>query len=261
MIKNLLKHDLKRMLKVLVYIYIIAICLSGVTRLINIGKDIQIIAIIGYVFSGLVYSAIGSILVNTFVQILRVFIVNFYKDESYLTHTLPVKKNKLLLSKYIASLIVILLSVVVCFISLFILFYSPEFIQGIKAFLEISVSGFNMSIGGFLIFMGFIIFSQICSMISMSFCAIVIANKYNTKKVIKGIAWFFAFYMITMFVTLMIAAIVFAISGKINELFATVLSSSSFILILIIALVLYIIYSIIFYLITNKQFNKGVNVE
>ena len=108
MIKKLLKHDLKRMLKVLVYIYIIAICLSGVTRLINLGKDIQVIAIIGYVFSGLVYSALGSILVNTFVQILRVFIVNFYKDESYLTHTLPVEKTKLLLSKFLSSLIVIL---------------------------------------------------------------------------------------------------------------------------------------------------------
>jgi len=161
----------------------------------------------------------------------------------------------------LSSLIVILLSVIVCFISLFILFYNPEFVQAIKVMLETTVSGFNMSVGGFIILMIFIIFSQICSMISMSFCAIVIANKYNTKKILKGIGWFFAFYMTTMIVTLIVAAIMFAIGGKITELFATVLSNSAFISLLVIALVLYIVYSIIFYIITNKLFSKGVNVE
>jgi len=124
MIAKLLKHDLKKMLRVLVYIYCISIALSTITRIINIGRDIQAVFILGQVFAGLTYSALGSILVNTFVQILVVFISNFYKDESYLTHTLPVPKAKLLLSKYISSLIVIISSVLVCFVSLFIMFYS-----------------------------------------------------------------------------------------------------------------------------------------
>lgn len=261
MMKSLLKHDLKKMFKVLVYIYVISIALAGITRLINIGKDIQAIAIIGGIFAGLTYSAIASILVNTVVHILRVFICGFYRDESYLTHTLPVSKNKLLLSKYLAGLIVILASVLVCILSLGIVLYSESLIQAIKSMLEVTVSGFDMSVGGFLTLIILIIFSQICSMMSMAFCAIVIANTYNTKKVMKGLIWFFAFYFGAMNLTLILAAIIFAITGNISQLFAEVLSQGAFVTIIVLGLILYVIYAVAFYLISNKIFNKGVNVD
>ena len=98
MIAKLLKYDIKKMSKLLVYLYVAALVSAGLTRFIYIWKDIQFVAILGYVFSAVTYSLIGSILVNTFVHILRVFISNFYKDESYLTHTLPVDRHQLLLS-------------------------------------------------------------------------------------------------------------------------------------------------------------------
>ena len=101
MLGRLMKYDIKKMTKILIIMYIISLGLACVTRLINIGKNIQAIFIIGQVFTGLTYSAIVNVLVNTFVHILKVFINNFYKDESYLTHTLPIKKSKLLLSKYL----------------------------------------------------------------------------------------------------------------------------------------------------------------
>ena len=119
MTKKLFKNDFKKMSKVLIYIYLVALALSGITRLINIGKDIQFVAIIGHVFAALTYSALCSILVNTFVQILLVFWNSFYKDQSYLTHTLPVKKSQLLLSKYLSSLLIIISSILVCLVSLF----------------------------------------------------------------------------------------------------------------------------------------------
>ena len=53
MIKKLMKYDIKKMSRILIYIYASAICLAGITRLINIGKNIQAIAIIGHVFAGL----------------------------------------------------------------------------------------------------------------------------------------------------------------------------------------------------------------
>ena len=132
MIGKLMKYDLKKMFRVLIYIYIASISLSIISRLINIGREIQVIFIIGQVFTGLTYSALCSILVNTFVHIILVFYKNFYKDESYLTHTLPVSKNNLFLSKYLSGLIVIISSVSVCIVSLLILFYSKSFINGIK---------------------------------------------------------------------------------------------------------------------------------
>lgn len=261
MIGKLMKYDLKKMFRILVYIYIISIALAGITRLINIGKDIQAIAIIGYIFSGITYSAIGSIIVNTFVHVLRVFICNFYKDESYLTHTLPVNKNKLLLSKYLSGLIVIFTSVIVCFLSLFILFYSESFMMGLKAFFEMSIYGNSLSVGLLIILVVFIIFAQICAMISMSFSAIVKANMYNSKRVIKGLLWVALFYFGSMLLTFGTAVIALAITGNIAELTANVMSYSAFMTILILGLILYILYAIIFYFVCNKLFNKGVNVD
>lgn len=258
---KLMKYDIKKMMRILVYIYAISLGLAIITRLINLGNNIQAIAIIGHVFGSLTYAAVVSVIVNTFVHILRVFIVGFYRDESYLTHTLPVKKEKLLLSKYLSSLLVIICSVVVSALSLFIVLYSESLFNFIKQSLEIMVSGFNMSVGGFLALIVFILFSQICAMTSMAFAAIVKANTYNNKRIMKGLVWFAIYYFGSTICTLLTAVIVFATSGNLKELIASQMSNSSFMIILVLGLVLYFIYAIIFYLLANKMFKKGVNVD
>jgi hypothetical protein len=100
MIKNLYKRDLDRMTKTLRWFFLIAIAASVVTKLIKLGDSIQVVSIIGAVFAGITYSAVANVLINKFTNILTYFNLNFYKDESYLTHTLPVTKRELILSKY-----------------------------------------------------------------------------------------------------------------------------------------------------------------
>ena len=114
MLKKLFKHDFKYMTRILVYMYAISILLAGITRLVLLGSKIQFVLIIGKILQGFTYSALVNVLVNTFVHILTVFLKNFYKDESYLTHTLPVTKKQLLTSKLLSSLLVIVCSVAVC---------------------------------------------------------------------------------------------------------------------------------------------------
>ena len=131
MLKYLMKYDLKKMFKLVIWFYPISLALAAITRIISIWNDIQAIKILDMVLAGFTYSAIANILVNTFVHILMRFSNSFYKDQSYLTHTLPVKKSTLILSKYLSGLIVILTSIAVSFLSLFIIFYSPEFMKNI----------------------------------------------------------------------------------------------------------------------------------
>lgn len=261
MIKKLMKYDTKKMFWVLGYIYIASIILAGITRLINIGKHIQFLFILGQVFSTLTYTAICSILVNTFVQTLRVFTTNFYKDESYLTHTLPISKNKLLLSKYLSALIVILSSVLVCFASLFILFYSKSFMSSLKLFIQASITNFNFSANLFIFALILVIFAQICTLISMAFTAIVKAYTYNTKRVLKGFIWFVIFYFGTMAITLLTMVVFFAITGNLSMLLSSTMSNFAFISILIIGFICYVAYAFIFYFICQKLFNKGVNID
>ena len=261
MIAKLMKYDIKKISKLLVYLYGAALISAGVTRFIYLWKDIQVVAILGYIFSGMTYSLIASILVNTFVQILRVFINNFYKDESYLTHTLPVDKHHLLLSKFLSGLVVIFSSVLVCFASLFILFYSKEFVLGLTTFIETMVSSYNMSTAGFISLLVLLIFAQICSLISMSFAATVKANTYNKKRVSKGLLWFLVFYFGSMNATLLSVLIVFAITGNLSQFLAATLSQTAFITISIVGLISYIFMAVLFYILCDKWFKKGVNVD
>lgn len=261
MINKLMKYDIKKMTKVLKYFYFISIGLAIISRLINIKKDIQVVAILGQVFMGMTIAAIVNILVNTFIHILKVFLTDFYKDESYLTHTLPINKNKLLLSKYLSALIVIVASFIVCFISLFIMFYSKSFMLSLKSFVELSISGYNLPIGSFVALIALILFVQICCIISMAFTTIVKANTYNQKRILKGLLWLAVYYFGAMIMIIILAVIIFALMGNLPALLAPVLSQNAFITILVIVLVMYLIYSFLYYYLCNKLFNKGVNVD
>ena len=259
MIKKLIKHDTKKMFWVLGYIYIISIALAGITRLFGIWSEIQFLNIIGKVFQGITYSAICNILVNTFISILKVFCSGFYGKESYLTHTLPITKDKLLLSKYISGLIVIISSLIVSFVTLFIMHYSKSFINLLKALIQTISGNFNVTLFIFLVIL--IIFAEICAFISMSFTAIVKANTYNSKRVLKGLLWFVVYYFGSMIAVLIVSVIIFALTGNISNLFSSTLSKSSFLTLILTCLVLYISFIFIFYFICKKLFKKGVNVD
>ncbi|MBQ3234842.1 MAG: hypothetical protein IJA97_01650 [Clostridia bacterium] len=261
MIRKLFYYDIKKMTKILKWFYLISIAFAVITRLINIGKEIQAIHIIGQVFAGFTYSAIANILINTFIHILRVFLYDFYRDESYLTHTLPVSKNKLFISKCLAGLAVVLSSVIVCVLTLFIMLYSKDVMLTVKSLISVAVSGLNMSSGAFIAILIVIILAQITAMMSMAYTAIVKANTYNRNRGFKGVAWFIAYYFGSTIVTLIIAVIVFAIGGNLSELVAEVMSASSFMTVMILALVLYPVYTFIHVLLCKWLFNKGVNVD
>ncbi|MBR7091274.1 MAG: hypothetical protein IKC79_02340 [Clostridia bacterium] len=261
MLAKLMKYDIRNMSKILIYFYIITIALAGITRLIHLGSHIHFVFIIEQVFAGCVFAGIGNILVNTFVHIISTFRKSFFKDESYLTHTLPIHKNKLLLSKYLSALLVILASILVIFLSLFIMYYSPEFMISVQAFLSTVVTGTNIPIGVTLALIIAIVFVEICCFISIAFTSIIQGHAENDKKAFKSAICFVAYYFATMVITLIAIAIIFAISGNIDQLTATTLTEPAFLTLLITALVAYIGFAIAFFFISRKLFNRGVNVD
>lgn len=261
MLGKLMKYDIKNMSKILIYFYIITLGLAVITRLIHFGSHIQAIHILELIFQGCVYAGIGNILVNTFVHIIKHFRTSFYKDESYLTHTLPIDKNKLLLSKYLSALVVILCSIVVIILSLFIVFYSPELMLSIQTLLSSTVPGFTIPVGVVVGLVIAILFVEICCLISFSFTAVIHGHSSNNKKGLSSFICFFAYYFASMLVSLMVIALVFAISGNIGSLFAEQLTQTGFITLLVTGLVCYIGYTIAFLFISRHLFNKGVNVD
>ena len=56
------------------------------------------------------FSMVASILINTMMRSWIRFRDSIYKDESYLTHTLPVTKNNIYNSKFLQTLIFFVIS-------------------------------------------------------------------------------------------------------------------------------------------------------
>ena len=260
--KKLIKYDVKKMLGTLPYFYLFTICFASLTRIVNIWSDIQFIFIIGQVLQGTAIALMVNILVNTFINVIvRSFVTSFYKDESYLTHTLPVTKEKLLNSKIISAVILTLLGVLVCFASLFIMFYSSEFASLIKTLINSMVVGLDMSGGTFVTIIVLLFFIEIIALLLIGFSAVVKGYSYNHKKVKMSFIWFIIYYAVSVVASLIVMVVVLAISGNISALTATVMEASAFTTILIVGLINYFIMAVVFYFICRKQFSRGVNVD
>lgn len=262
MLGKLMKYDLKKMYKVLVALYIVSIALALVCRGVGeLGKNIFAFKVIYIIFSSIEYAIIANVVIHCFIRILLRFNNNFYKDESYLTHTLPVSKSQLLLSKYLSALIVIFSSVAVAFASLFIMFFSKDLVKVISDFLLSLSGGLNLSVGGFVTLFVLVLFSQICSIMSMSFFSIILGNKANEKKEIKSLIWFAILYVASLLCTLLSVTIVCSIFGVVNEIFSNVISQKTLLIVFVLAIILYTVYSVVFYLLCNNFYKKGVNVD
>ncbi len=262
MLKKLIKYDFIKMIYILPYFYIATIFFAILTRVVNIWKDIQFMFILGQIFQGTTIALMINCLINTILSILiRSFRNSFYSDEGYLTHTLPVSKDKLLLSKFICAILVLLISVSIIFISLAIMFYSQEFVELFKSALNMVETGFNVNPILLIILLLFTIFFQLLVMLLIGFASIVKGHSYNNKRILKSFIWFAIFYMVASILSLILLALALLITGNITEIFATVMKAKTFIIIIVSAFVIYFGYSILLYYITKKLFNKGVNLD
>ena len=101
MLKKLIKYDLQNTFKVVTVFYILSIFFAITTRILFNMNQSVIISIIGQISVGCMFSMIASTLINTMMRSWVRFRNSLYKDESYLTHTLPVTKNELYISNHI----------------------------------------------------------------------------------------------------------------------------------------------------------------
>ena len=105
MLNKLLKYDLKYMIKNMSVFYILAIFFSITTRILFSLNQTFIVNLIGQISVGCMFSMLGNILINVMMRSWVRFRDSVYKDEAYLTHTLPVTKDDIYNSKFIQTLI------------------------------------------------------------------------------------------------------------------------------------------------------------
>ncbi len=161
MLVKLLKYDLKYMLKNMIIFYILTIFFSISTRILFAIDDSVILKIISQISVGCMFSMMASILINTLMRSWVRFRDSIYKDEAYLTHTLPVTKNDIYNSKLFQTLIFFVISFSVIVIGLFIAYYTKDRWILLKDFINNFTTSINFSTSFFIVSVLSILFLEI----------------------------------------------------------------------------------------------------
>ena len=264
MLNKLLKYDLKYMIKTMTIFYVLAIFFAITTRILfNIEQSV-IINIIGQISVGCMFSMIFSILINTMMRSWVRFRDSLYKDESYLTHTLPVTKNELYNSQFIQTLIFFFIGFFVILISLFIAYYSKDNWIAITNYIKTITTGLNMSTSFFVIMFIILIFLEVFNAIQCGFYGMILGYKKNNGKLGYSILFGFIIYLLAQTLVLALVFVYGLFDSSVMELFKTTTVSidvEAFKVLAIIASLLYLAIIFIMSMLCKKELNKGVNIE
>ena len=264
MLSKLLKYDLKYMIKNMSIFYVLAIFFAITTRILfNIEQSV-IINIIGQISVGCMFAMLANILINTIMRSWVRFRDSLYKDEAYLTHTLPVTKNELYNSKFIQTLIFFFVGFIVVLISLFIAYYSKDNWLVITDYIKTITTGLNMSTSFFVIMFITLIFLEVFNAIQCVFYGMILGHKKNNGKLGYSVLFGFIIYLLAQTIVLALVFVYGLFDSSVMELFKTATVSidvQAFKVLAIVASLLYLVIIFIMSILCKKELNKGVNIE
>lgn len=258
MFLKLFKYDFKAVCFKFLPILIIVPLLAVLVRILNyvkfdyfLGDLIKTLVNVMFVFCCSLLMLYGTILV-----ILR-YANSLYRNEGYLTHTLPVSKHKLLLSKILISVVFNVISCCYSIICLFIAYLSKSFINEFTLFiselLEIEIT--SGSVLTFILLFLLLIFVSLQGTIVIFF-GIALGHTHNKHKTVMSIIYCIALnYALN--IILVVPTVIFTIS------FSTSNVSPTFVLNLYLAttVVLSILISLGLYFSNILVMNKKLNLE
>ena len=181
MLGKLAKYDLVWIHKSISVFFIITLIMSTLTRVTSYFDTSFIGGVLYSLFKGATIGCLITLIVNCVIRIWVRFRLNFYKDESYLTHTLPVTKNTLYNSKMVSAIITLIISIIVVIISIAVAYLDTDMINKIKDI-------FNNNSVAF-IFINLII-AFVLELLYMTLCGIlgiIIGHKSNNGKLATSV--------------------------------------------------------------------------
>lgn len=262
MLKRLLKYDLKWCYKPLFVFYILAIFFSIIVRIVESFEQSLIVLIMDKICCGVVIAMIVNILINCFMRNWARFVKNMYKDESYLTHTLPVSKSQIYLSKILTGMITLVTSFIVIVVCLAIATLNKDTWMIVKESLEQSAIYFDSSVFSFLFVMIVTIFFEFLFMMMSGILGIIIGHRSNNLKIVKSVVIGFVLYTLLSAMSLGILFVAGWINPDIMSLFNNMeVSSNALKSMMLVGICVYAIYNLGIYFIGNRLLNKGVDVD
>ena len=263
MLGKLLKYDLKWVYKVVIVFYVLSLIFAILTRIFFNIENSLLFDVIGKISNGVMISMLISSLINGLMRSWVRFISNVYKDESYLTHTLPVKKSSIYLSKVITAMICSFTTVAISVVCIFISYYSKENLEFLKNALELAADTYDMTVISLILVISFVIFLEVLFITLIGYVGIIIGHKSNKNKMLKTIVIGIVLYLFTSTITLGIIYIIGLFNENVMNVINTtdIVNAESIKNVMMAGIIIYIVYNLIYYLIGKIELEKGVNVE
>ena len=261
MFSKLLRNDLKKNMRWLWILFVSTLVIAGIARGCGeFSKTIGVFKVFKIIFESLAYTLIANCLIQPFLRSFLNFSKSLYSDESYLTHTLPVKKSQIINSKFLTALIEMTLAFLTVVVALIIMFAGPGTVEFIKLLISTLIID-EISVFGTLALMVVLIIVEFYMFITTIFLSIVIAYRSRERRVLKS----FLYSAGLAFAFLIVLAGVMVIVMLINEidLLSTtlLLSKGAFLSLMSSGIIVYSLACLLCWTLTHRVFKKGVNVD
>lgn len=263
MLINLIKYDLKNILRHLSIFYILGVVFAVLTR-VFLAVDNSIVAnIIGSICSGVSIAMIFNILINNLINCWVRFRQSMYGDESYLTHTLPVSKKELYLSKFLLAFATMFVSLLVIILILFIAYYSKENLEFLKNLILPIANIYDSSILALVVVILLIFFLEIFNILQSGYTGMILGHRMNNNKIAFSFLYGFIAYTVTQIFALFVIFIGALINKDVMNLFVTneMLNIDIIKFVVIIAIIIYTLCIICYYFLNQNLLKKGVNID
>lgn len=267
MLRKLYHYDLKWSLKVITIFWVLGIAFAIFGRIFQLLPDSIMFEVLGAICNGTSLSLTISAIFNSVIRAWVRLNLSMYKDESYLTHTIPVSISTHFLSKVLATVTVTVISMAILVLAVFIMYYSKENFETLKSLLNVVSGTLDISIAGLLILIILVILFEIIFIIFSGFFGLVYGNSYNSKRVSKTLIYSFGIY----FISSIFSIIIMLFSTLFNdELYNIVFVNSEEVIffeidvlkiVLTVGLFLYIGYCALAYYLTDRKLRQGINID
>lgn len=263
MLGKLIRYDFKSNFKFLMIFYILSLFFAVLTRIFLNIEDSFILNIIGQICSGATIAMMFNILINNLMRTWVRFRHNLYGDESYLTHTLPVERKTIYSSKFITSIILVFISMLVISLTIFIAYYSKENLKFLKDILLPVVEMIDSTMFIFVLMFVFILFLEIFNLLQIGFTGIILGHKMNNNKVLYSVIYGFVSYSVIQVIVFVVLFVVALFNKDMLNLFFTneIINMEMVKFIIILAIFIYSVSIIGVYFVNQKLLSKGVNVD
>lgn len=264
MLKKLMKYDLMWTYKVLLIFYCLAFIFSFIAFGLSKTENSMLFSVLAAITNAFALTIAISALINCIMRAWVRFIQNFYKDEAYLTHTLPVSKNTIYASKICSSILCTFTTAAVsAFCIMLYLYNNPAISEKFKTILKTMAAQFNITVPCFILIIFAVFALETVFILFAGYVGIIIGHAFNKGKMIKSIIFGFVIYMAANVLSVGIIFITGLFDNNITYIITAneIVNDDTLIVLMLLFTAVYFAYDVILYFIGRGLLKKGVNVD